>query len=534
MPRSIIPVSLTPQERLALSKLAKAPAAASALRQRAKIILCLGDGLGQVKTARKLKISEPTVSFWRKRYEKSGIEALNDLSGKGRKNEISAFKRSAVIRALGPAKEGEQVLTQRRVARVLEISLRSVQRIWEEHLKGHPEALESAKKRMSHRSKPKVKYKGKKRLSQKQSKDKDNASEDDALATVSISQIARAANVSASTASRALRDDPRHSQQTRLRIQSIAIQMGYRENPYVRSLMTAIRHNKKMPTQGTLALVFPCARKASWKAFPGNEASRAAVYAQAHRHGFVVDEFWSREEKMGPKRLAEVIKSRNIRGVILVGAGFLEPHQWTQWSSVLAPFAVVNLNSTPSNPVCHYVISNQYDCYRLAYESLVRLNYERIGLVTSAMQNRIQHNRVISGFFSLAQEKAIPEIEFSEGPVHKSTILKFKKWFNQYQPDAIFAVNHSVIPILKTLGISFPDDVGLAMNRVNARTPFYSGIKQNEETIATTAVDFIVNRIYLNEYGFSRTPIGTQIQGEWFEGNTLRKQPTKKALTKKR
>src|SRR5690349_8556665 len=53
---------------------------------------------------------------------------------------------------------------------------------------------------------------------------------------ITIYDIARNLNVSPSTVSRALKDDPTVSKKTRKKIFETAAQMGYRSNPFARNL----------------------------------------------------------------------------------------------------------------------------------------------------------------------------------------------------------------------------------------------------------------------------------------------------------
>lgn len=526
MARLIQPLALEKKTYQALTRMLKDPKCNARVRLRVQIILCLARGLGRAATATKVNTSEQTVSLWRKRFEQSGIEGLSDISGKGRKSTISQNTRSAVVSALTPSQANKQTMSQRQVARMLNISLRSVQRIWEEHTRKHPAVLKRVAKQKAWARNEKKKSKLKKESKSRNAslKKKDNPPLQSPGGSVSLSQIAKAANVSQSTVSRILRNDPRHNLQTRLRVQSIAIQMGYRENPFVQSLMTSIRHNRKSPTQATLALVFVCAKKSVWEPYPGNQVIINSIHKQAHRHGFSVDVFWPRDDKMPAERLVNILKTRNIRGVILIGAGFLQPERWDRWASLLKPFALVSLNSFPQKPACHYVVNNQYASTQLAYRSLLDLGYKRIGMVSCQLQRRAHGYQVDAGFFVAGKnEEKVPGFIVREAPIPDAKLEVFKQWLEEHRPDAIFTTNFFIEEALEKLGIRFPRDVGFATNRVDARFPKRSGIKQNDDKIATTAVDLVVNHLYLNEYGFPKNPTGIQIQGEWHPGKTVRK-----------
>ena len=70
-----------------------------------------------------------------------------------------------------------------------------------------------------------------------------------------MQQIADAVGLSKSAVSLALRNDPRLPLATRLRIKSVADQMGYRRNPVVDNLMTQLRAGRQPSFQANLGLV---------------------------------------------------------------------------------------------------------------------------------------------------------------------------------------------------------------------------------------------------------------------------------------
>src|SRR5258708_3652568 len=68
----------------------------------------------------------------------------------------------------------------------------------------------------------------------------------------SLRNVARLAGVSAMTASRALRNRPRVSADTRAAVLKIAAQIGYRPDPNVAKLMHHLRTRRKLVFQGSI------------------------------------------------------------------------------------------------------------------------------------------------------------------------------------------------------------------------------------------------------------------------------------------
>ena len=63
-------------------------------KQRAKIILMSADGLPTSELMRKLKVSNPTLNLWRRRYQEGGIEAL--IKGKSRPPGITPLAQEKI------------------------------------------------------------------------------------------------------------------------------------------------------------------------------------------------------------------------------------------------------------------------------------------------------------------------------------------------------------------------------------------------------------------------------------------------------
>lgn len=68
----------------------------SRLARRARIVLLAADGLGNTAIAEKVGVSRPTVLFWRGRYERGGVAALEYLdraAGRGGSSRLRSWWR---------------------------------------------------------------------------------------------------------------------------------------------------------------------------------------------------------------------------------------------------------------------------------------------------------------------------------------------------------------------------------------------------------------------------------------------------------
>jgi transposase len=130
MARPISTVELTEDERQELERRVKAPTVSKRDSLRAAIVLQRAEGNKQVQVAEELDVSVACVNKWSQRFEREGLEGLQDRSGRGRRPSIPPRKVERVItQATRPPKPRKR-WTVRTMARDVGISPDSVHRIW--------------------------------------------------------------------------------------------------------------------------------------------------------------------------------------------------------------------------------------------------------------------------------------------------------------------------------------------------------------------------------------------------------------------
>ena len=133
---------------------------------------------------------------------------------------------------------------------------------------------------------------------------------------ITMQDIANAAGVGKATVSLALRDDPRLREETRRRIQKIALEMGYRANAVVANLMAQLRASKTPKFQATLGLI---------NASGENKAVK----------GLYADKVWDQE-----RFLASIDASRNQLSLLKSPARRISPGEYRVY---LAPPAIAEI-----------------------------------------------------------------------------------------------------------------------------------------------------------------------------------------------
>jgi transposase len=106
--------------------------------ERANIILLRLDGVGVAAAAERLKTTSKRVSLWSGRFERSGLDGLDDKPGRGRKPSIPNAKVARVVTEATRPPQGKTRWSIRSMSRHAGISASSVQRIWSKNdLKPH-------------------------------------------------------------------------------------------------------------------------------------------------------------------------------------------------------------------------------------------------------------------------------------------------------------------------------------------------------------------------------------------------------------
>lgn len=332
-----------------------------------------------------------------------------------------------------------------------------------------------------------------------------------------LRKIAKAAKVSHTTVSLALRNHPRVSTVMKRRIRALAEKMGYRPNALVGALMSQIRSNRRVTNQEVIAFLTGGPTPNWWQEWTSIAHSHAGALARAEQLGFRLETFW-----MGPgggeaAHVAKVLRARAIRGAIM--APLPVPHASRielDWGRCAVTAMGYSFEQVPLHRAAHHHAKS----VMMLYQQLRQLGYQRIGLAATVEDLvRVKHFW-LAGFLAgreLFGGARLPHVTFT-GPREKQT---FFDWMDRHQPDIIVGVARDTYFWLKEAGVRLPEDVAYAhLNLLDVRPHQVAGIEQNSAAIGAAATDLLVTQLYHNEYGFPATPKCTLIDGRWVPGPT--------------
>jgi len=138
MARPISKIDLTLEQRIELQRRVRAATTPQRESVRARIILLRARGLGLNEVSTQLGISANSACKWSGRFQKHGLEGLEDAPGRGRKPSLPTAKVEQVLTKVTQPPKGRRRWSVRTMAKAVGISRESVRRIWRQNdLKPH-------------------------------------------------------------------------------------------------------------------------------------------------------------------------------------------------------------------------------------------------------------------------------------------------------------------------------------------------------------------------------------------------------------
>ncbi|PXA04369.1 hypothetical protein DDZ13_07505 [Coraliomargarita sinensis] len=334
-----------------------------------------------------------------------------------------------------------------------------------------------------------------------------------------MQQIADAAGVSKSAVSLALRNDPRISEATRLRIQKTAQDLGYRRNPVVDSLMTQLRAGRQPSFQANLGLI-NCSPLKDLTQNHTFRRLREGALRRAEELGYGVEEFWLQQPDMRPERLRQIVETRGIRGLVLIAA--LSPDTIGEgYVKFWYDFACAVVGVTHLKNDLNCASNDQYLTSRNAALKAIELGYRRPLLVVPSADDALLEDKFSAGFYSGARSLPVKNrLDFV--PFDLNTPGKATARIQKLKPDVVITNKVEVYDALIEEGIRIPDDLGVIHLDWHDGISHLAGMRQNNRVVGSAGVDLVVGQLQKNEYGSQQFPKVVQIESVWIDGGSVK------------
>lgn len=343
--------------------------------------------------------------------------------------------------------------------------------------------------------------------------------------------VANKAGVDRSTVSRALNNDPRVAEETRVRVQKIAEQMGYRPNTSSQALAKQrYTHVMANETAAYIAvrLPYPTEEQLTRYNRADNRILQHLIEA-AEKYNLKLEPHQVHTQKE-LKHLSHVLYHRGIRGVIF--APNMQPwaHDSFEWDKFISICVTPNYA-----PPAHRVSFDVGQSILNAYEPTFGSGYKRVAFAFHIHDMPIQDDQMRLAMLHYVQHEkakcAIPLLKYTFDQYRRvlegepKALKAFERWLSKHQPQALIGFNHILYYVLTHhLGWKIPDDIAFAQLIAvpkDSNPLELSGNLDHFALMAEMTIKVLINQIHANAYGLPPYFVDMKITTEWHTGRTL-------------
>ncbi|MBC8040545.1 MAG: LacI family DNA-binding transcriptional regulator [Opitutaceae bacterium] len=325
---------------------------------------------------------------------------------------------------------------------------------------------------------------------------------------VTLRAVARAAGVSVSAASYALRGAPNIPADTVAKVRAAADSLGYRPNARVAELMSHIRGSRRLPAAERLALVWPESSKARDH---NNDFTRKILNGARTRAatlGYRLDEFWLEAVDNHAPRLAGILRARGIAGVVFApvshAARVSLDWPWAQFAMAVVGTAEWN---APLSRAAHH----HYEAMRLALSGLARTGARRPAALVDHETNERAHRGWQGAWLAYAPPEANTRLLLTDAT--SPAPARMRSWLRDIKPDALVVDSDTALKRARAAGWR---DTPLNTATLSWRQGHaHGGVDQGYDLIAAHAVDLVVAQLHRNERGLPGEPRTLLFAGRW-------------------
>ncbi len=337
----------------------------------------------------------------------------------------------------------------------------------------------------------------------------------------SQADVARAAGVTATTVSLALRNDPRITVPTRERVQAAAAALGYKPDPILSALVARRDYSRTRRSTTNIAVLiddrWPPGARSPWL-----QAMIAGLRATSLRLGYDID-ILNLQRDLAPRaRPDRLLHSRGVRGVVILPLKDYDYVPGLDWSR----YSTVAIGNPPDSLPLHRVGSDAFTATRVACQRLQALGYRRLGLVNPRLSEQRLRFEWLGG---LAKEHFLPGSVLEIVPPHMPETLEPKgllAWIRRERPEVVITNEARVQGWLRELGVVPPADIGLVLLNRDVEGPVNAaGFRQHLDASGEAAMDLLHSLLLRGETGFPAVPREVLIRPHWVDGETLRRLP---------
>lgn len=338
-----------------------------------------------------------------------------------------------------------------------------------------------------------------------------------AMKAHTVRSLANLAGVSPATISLALRNSKRISTPMREKIKKLAADSDYTMNPVISKLLSQFRSKRGAAFLGTIGILYT-SRESRDLRLPTVRKWIKSAKLRASELGYAVDEFILHEKGMSPIRLAGILASRAIKGLLLIGP-FQNNRIPADLEIVWKETACVVIGERPAAPPLSCVLNNQFATAFEATKKLLSFGYKKPALCIHPDLDEVVEHRFLGGFLAaisgLPDGDQIPVFEF-----HATAAPQFEMWIRRWSPDAILTLHSEVKNWIARMKSTKRLKVALAHLDCTSELKGWMGMHQDNEHIGAAAVEMLLGQLYFNILGIPPFQQCMFLGSDWLEGKT--------------
>lgn len=305
--------------------------------------------------------------------------------------------------------------------------------------------------------------------------------------SVTIDEVARRAQVSRSTVSRALRNSALISEATRERVWRVAQELGYVPN-YVAQSLSLNRTN-------TIGMVIThSANPFIWQVIEGVELT-------AYERGFSLILSTARNDREREYAVMQSFQRRRVDGIIVSSSHMKTIYSRAQ-QSIEIP--VILINEQVAHAAFRSVSIDDYEGARLAAQHLVNSGHQRIGYIACTDRPRSSEKRYRAYCDVLVEAglKPLPELRMRETTLHDFEIgFASAESVVQSGVTAAFCYNDRIAvglqAGLRKLGVPVPDALSVVgfddIDEAQYAIPALTTVRQPKLQMGRRAVEMLAS-----------------------------------------
>lgn len=332
--------------------------------------------------------------------------------------------------------------------------------------------------------------------------------------SASLGRIAEEAGVSRATVSMALRNHPRIPAATRTRVQAIATRLGWKPNPLLAEVMTAIRAGQPPADRVTLAWITGHPRRDGWQREPFFRRCFDGAQTRAAAAGYHLEHFWLGDADRNAQRLGDILMARGITGLVVSPLPKPEsiPLQWDKFSSVSVAYTLLG-------PRLHRATDNHCASARLAAACLHAAGRRRIGLALTTDYHQRVNGLWTAGYLLEMQASGLVDDTLIHRPdeLHEASLLA---WVKRARIDAVIGTDPVIATWLRRSGLKVPGQVAYADLNLATTDGTVAGIYQDATSIGACAIDLLAGQLLRHERGLPEKAKTLMIDSRWVNGAT--------------